>query len=101
MSDSCIIPLLHDYNIKEVKLHKYKLKHDDNFGKKFDVKKSDWNHIRNFVQCCHISFHTMSLRMELKGPMMNSYLNKCLLDNVLDKWQSVTLHKDDQTVEII
>ena len=39
MSGSCVIPLLHDYNVKEVKLHTFKLKRDDNTEKEtFDVK---------------------------------------------------------------
>ena len=39
MSGSCIIPLLRDYDVKEVKLHKFKLKHDDNTEKgMFDVE---------------------------------------------------------------
>jgi hypothetical protein len=42
MSGICVIPLLCDCNVKEIKLHTFKLKHDDNTGKgTFDVKKSD------------------------------------------------------------
>ena len=42
MSGSCIIPLLRDYDVKEVKLHTFKLKHDDITEKEtLDVEKSD------------------------------------------------------------
>ena len=42
MSGSCVIPLLNDYDVKEAKLHAFKLKHDDNTEKEtFDFEKSD------------------------------------------------------------
>jgi hypothetical protein len=42
MSGSCVIHLLHDYDVKEVKLLTFKLKCDDITKKEtFDVKKSD------------------------------------------------------------
>jgi hypothetical protein len=46
-----------------------------------------------------LSFQTMSSRMEFTGVMMYSYFDKCLLDNALEEWRSVTPHEDDQTVE--
>ena len=47
MSGSCIIPVLRDYDVKEVKLHTLKLKRDDNTEKEtFDVKKSDGTTIK-------------------------------------------------------
>ena len=41
----------------------------------------------------------MSSRVEFKGQMMFSYFDKCLLDNALEEWCSVTPHDDDQTVK--
>jgi hypothetical protein len=41
----------------------------------------------------------MSSRMEFRGAMMYPYFDKCLLDNALEEWRSVTPHEDDQTVE--
>ena len=42
MAGKSIIALLHDYNVKEVKTHTFKLKHDDNTEKEtFDVEKAD------------------------------------------------------------
>ena len=39
MSGSCIIPLLRDYDVKEVKSHTFKLKRDDNTEKEtFEFK---------------------------------------------------------------
>ena len=99
MSGSCIIPLLRDYDVKEVKLHTLKLKRDDNTEKEtFDVKKSDGTTIKILLNTV-LSFQTMSSRMEFTGAMMYSYFNKCLLDNALEEWRSVTPHEDDQTVK--
>ena len=41
----------------------------------------------------------MSSRMEFTGPMMFSYVDKCLLDNALEEWHSVTPHGGDQIVK--
>ena len=99
MSGSCIIPLLRDYDVKEVKLHTFKLKRDDNTQKEtFDVEKSDRTTIEILFNTV-ISFQTMLSRMEFTGAMMYSYFDKCLLDNALEEWRSVTPHEDDQTVE--
>ena len=99
MSGSCVIPLLCDYDVKEVKLHTFKLKHDDNTEKEtFDVEKSDGTTIEILFNTV-LSFQTMSSRMELTGAMMYSYFNKCLLDNALEEWHLVMPHEDDQTVE--
>ena len=44
-------------------------------------------------------FQTMSSRMNFTDLMMFLYFNKCLLDNPLEEWQSVTPHEENQTVE--
>ena len=99
MSGSCVIPLLHDYNVKEVKLHTFKLKRDDNTEKEtFDVKKSDGTTIEILFNTV-LLFQTLSSRMDFTGAIMYSYFDKCLLDNALEEWRSVTPHEDDQTVE--
>ena len=99
MSGSCVIPLLRDYDVKEVKSQTFKLKRDNNTEKEsFDVEKSDGTTIETLFITV-LSFHTMSLRMEFTGSMMYSYFDKCLLDNALEEWRSVTPHEDDQTVE--
>ena len=99
MSGSCVIPLLRDYNVKEVKLHTFKLKRDDNTEKEtFDVEKSDGTTIE-FLFNTVLSFQTMSSRMEFTGAMMYSYFDKCLLDNALEEWRLVMPHEDDQTVK--
>ena len=99
MSGSCIIPLLHDYDVKEVKSHTFKLKRDDNTEKEtFDVEKSDGTTIEILFNTV-LSFQTMSSRMDFTGATMYSYFDKCLLDNALEEWRSVMPHEDDQTVE--
>ena len=40
MSGNSIIPLLRDYDVKEVKTHTFKLKHDDNTEKKLLMLKN-------------------------------------------------------------
>ena len=66
MSGSCIIPLLRDYDVKEVKAHTFKLKHDDNTEKEtFDVEKSDGTTIEILFNTV-LSFQTMSSRMEFE-----------------------------------
>ena len=60
MSGSCVIPLLCDYDVKEVKLHTFKLKRDDNTEKEtFDVEKSDGTTIEILFNTV-LSFQTMS-----------------------------------------
>ena len=99
MSGICVIPLLCDYNVKEIKLHTFKLKHDDNTEKEtFDVKKSDGATIEILFNTV-LSFQTMSSRMEFTGAIMYSYFNMCLLDNALEEWHSVMPHDDDQAVK--
>ena len=99
MTGSCVIPLLCDYKVKEVKLHTFKLEHDYNIEKEtFDVKKSDGAKIEILFNTV-LSFQTMSSRMEFTGAMMYTYFNKCLLDNALEEWGLVTPHEDDQTVK--
>ena len=80
-------------------MHSFKLKGDDNTGKEtFNVEISDRKTIETLFNTV-LSFHTMSSRMEFTGSMMYSYFDKCLLDNALEEWRSVTPNEDDQTVE--
>ena len=93
------IPLLRDYNVKEVKTHTFKLKHNDNTEKEtFDVEKADGTTIEILFNTV-LSFQTMSSRMDFTGTMMYSYFNKCLMDNALEEWRAVTPHEEDQTEE--
>ena len=99
MSGSCVIPLLRDYDVKEVKLQTFKLKHDDNMEKEsFNVEKSDGPTIEILLNTV-LSFHVMSSRLEFTGLTMYSYFDMCLLDNALEEWHSVTPHEDDQMVK--
>ena len=95
MSSISIASLLHDYEVKDVKVHTFKLKYEDNEEKEtFDVKKSDGITIEMLFNTV-LSFQTMSTRMTFTGPLMYSYFNKCLTDNALEEWHSVTPHPDD------
>ena len=97
MSGIGIIPLIRDYDVKDVKSHTFKLKHNDNVEKEtFNVEKSDGNIVEVLFNTV-LSFQTMSLRMNFTGTMMFLYFNKCLMDNALEEWHSVTPHEDDQT----
>ena len=99
MSSISIVSLLRDYEVKDVKVHTFKLKHEDNEEKEtFDVEKSDGITIEMLFNTV-LSFQTMSTRMTFTGPLMYSYFNKCLTDNALEEWRSVTPHPDDQTIE--
>ena len=99
MSSISIASLLHDYEVKDVKVHTFKLQHEDNEEKEtFDVEKSDGITIEMLFNTV-LSFQTMSTRMAFTGPLMYSYFNKCLTDNPLEEWRSVTPHPDDQTIE--
>ena len=49
--------------------------------------------------CTILFFETMSTRMAFTGPLSYSYLDKCLTDNTLEEWRSVTPHQDDQALE--
>ena len=99
MSGTCIIPLLRDYDVKDVKFHTFKLKHKDNIEKEmFEVEKSDRTTIEILFNTV-LSFTMMMKRMEFTGPMMFSYFDKCLMDNALEEWHLVTPHEDDQTSE--
>ena len=99
MSSISIVSLLHDYEVKDVKVHTFKLKHEDNKEiETFDVKKSDGIAIEMLFNTV-LSFQTMSTRMVFTGPLMYSYFDKCLTDNALEVWRSVTPHPDDQTIE--
>ena len=99
MSGICIIPLLSDYNIKEVKFYTFKLKHKDNIEKEmFEVEKLDRTTIEILFSTV-LSFTMMSKRMEYTGPIMYSYFNKCIMDDALEEWHSVTPHEEDQTIK--
>ena len=99
MSSNSIIHLLCDYDVKEVKTHTFKLKHNDNTEKEtFDMEKSDGTTIEVLFNTV-LSFQTMSSRMNFTGTMMYSYFNKCLMDNALEEWQLVTPHEDNLTPE--
>jgi hypothetical protein len=99
MSGSCVIPLPCDYNVKEVKLTTFKLKHDDNTEKEtFNDKKFDGTTIDSLFNTM-LSFQTMYSRMEFTDPMMFSYFDKCFLDHALEEWCSVTTHEDYQRVK--
>ena len=99
MSGSCVIPLLRDYDVKEVKSQTFKLKRNDNMEKEtFNIEKSDRTTIKILFNTM-LSFHTMSSRIEFTGSMMYSYFDKCILDNALEEWCSVMPHEDDQMVE--
>ena len=95
----CIISLLCDYEVKEVKFHTFKLKHKDNIEKEtFEVEKSDGKTIEVLFNTV-LLFNTMAKRIKFTGMMMFSYFNKCLTDNALEEWHAVTPHEDGQTVE--
>ena len=80
-------------------MHIFKLKCDNNTEKEtFDVKKSDGATFEILFNTV-LLFQTMSSRMEFTCVMMYSYVDKCLLDNALEEWQSVMPHEDDQTVK--
>ena len=99
MSGICIILLLCDYDVKEVKFHTFKLQHKDNIEEEmFEVKKLDGTRIEILFNTM-MSFNTMSKGMEFTGLMMYLYFNKCLMDNALEEWHLVNPHKDDQTVK--
>ena len=87
MSSILIVSLLRDYVVKDVKVHTFKLKHEDNEEKEtFDVKKSDGITIEMLFNTV-LSFQTMSTRMAFTGPLMYSYFDKCLTDNALEEWR--------------
>ena len=70
MSGNSIVLLLHDYGVKEVKTHTFKLKHNNNTVKEtFDVEKSDGTTIEDLFNTM-FSFQTMSSRMNFTGTMM-------------------------------
>ena len=60
----CIVSLLHDYHVKEVKFHTLKLKHKDNIKKEtFEVKKSDGTTIEILFNTVFL-FNSVSKRMK-------------------------------------
>ena len=87
MAGICIISLLHDYKVKEVKFHTFKLKHKDNVKKEtFKVEKSDGTTFEILFNTV-LSFNTMAKGMEFTGLMRFSYFNKYLTDNALEEWR--------------
>ena len=99
MSSILIVSLLRDYEVKDVKIHTFKLKHEDNEEKEtFDIEKSDGTTVEMLFLTI-LSFQMMSTRMTFTGPLSYSYFDKCLTDNALEEWRSVTPHQDDQTIE--
>ena len=98
MSSILIVTLLHDYEVKDVKALTFKLRHEDNEEKEsYDVEKSDSMTIEMLFNTV-LSFQTMSTRMVFTGPLMYSYFGKCLPDNTLEEWHSITPHQDNQTI---
>ena len=99
MSSILIVSLLCDYKFKDVKIHTFKLRHEDNNKKEtFDIEKSDGMTFEMLFLTV-LSFQTMSTRMAFTGPLLYSYFDKCLTDNALEEWRSVTPHQDNQTLE--
>ena len=75
MSSISIVSLLRDYEVKDVKVHTFKLKHEDNEeNETFDVEKSDGITIEMLFNTV-LSFQTMSTRMAFTGPLMYSYFD--------------------------
>ena len=75
MSGIGIITLICDYDVKDVKSHTFKLKHNDNVKKEtFDVEKSDGTIVEVLFNTV-LSFQTMSSRMNFTGTMMFLYFN--------------------------
>ena len=98
MSGIGSIVLICDFNVKDVKSHTLVQALQQCCIRIMDIEKSDGT-IMEVLFNTVLSFQTMSLRMNFTGTMMFSYFNKCLMDNTLEEWRSVTPHEDDQTVE--
>jgi hypothetical protein len=72
MSSISIVSLLHDYEVKDLKVHTFKIKCEDNEEKEtFDVKKSDDMTIEMMFNTV-LSFQTMSTRMAFTASLMYS-----------------------------
>ena len=77
MLSICIVLLRQDYEIKDIKVQTFKLKHDGTSEKEtFDVEKSDGTIIEVIFNTI-LSFKTMSNQMQLTGSLMFSYFDKC------------------------
>ena len=99
MSIICIVTLLSDFEVKDVEVFTFKLKHEDNEDKEtFDVKKLNGMTIEMVFHTV-LSFQTMTTRMAFSGLLMYSYFDKCFTDNALEESCSITQHQDDQTIE--
>jgi hypothetical protein len=98
ISSILIISLLCDNEIKDVKIHTFKLKHE--YNEEEDLMLKNHSVVTIEMKCnTALSPQTMSTRMAFTGPLMFSYVSKCLTDNDLEDWQSVTLHQHNQTIE--
>jgi hypothetical protein len=96
-----IVPLLCYYEIKDVKINTFKLKHEDYEEKEtFDVEESD-SMTMQMLFYIDLSFQTMSTRIGFTGLLMFTYTGMCFTDNALEEWQIVPLHQKIQTIENI
>ena len=85
MSSISIVSLLCEYKVNDVKIHTFKLKHEDNEEKEtFDIEKFDGMTVEMLFLTI-LSFQTMSTRMAFTGLLSYSYFNKCLTDNALEE----------------
>ena len=77
MSSILIVSLLCEYEVKDVKIHTFKHKHEDNGEKEtFDIEKSDGTTVEMLFLTI-LSFQTMSTTMAFTGPLLYSYFDKC------------------------
>jgi hypothetical protein len=99
LSSISIVSLLYDITVKNVNVHTFQLKHDNEAEKEsIDAEKSDSRTTELFFNT-FFSFQTISTRMTIIGPFMHSYLHKCLTVKSLEEFQSVTPYQVDQTIE--
>ena len=86
MSSTLIVSLLCYFEVKDVKILTFKLKHEDTEEKEsYSIKKSDSTTFEMLLLTI-LSFQTMSTRIAFTGPLSYSYFNKCLTDNALEEW---------------
>ena len=85
MSSILIVPYIHDFEVKVVRVHTIKLKHKCEEKETIDVEKFDSTTIK---MCYNIvlSFQTMPTRMAFTGALMFPYFDKCLTDNAFEEW---------------
>ena len=76
MSTKLIISLLCDYKVKDVKIHTFKIKHEDNNKEEiFDIKKSDSTTFE-ILFLTVLYFQIISTRMAFTGPLLYWYFDK-------------------------